>query len=62
MNEEILKGNEQAENYTEKHIMSILSTAFHGAKSLSEILKENDITEETFYSWKLRYVNNSHEK
>jgi hypothetical protein len=48
--------------YSTERIMNILSMVFQGKKSLSDILKENNITEEIYYLWKLRYLNNSDEK
>ena len=42
--------------FSDKEKLRILLEAFVGKRSLAEILAENNITERTFYQWKIMFV------
>lgn len=49
-------GIKELDNYSMERKLKILREAYRGKKDLATILKENEITEETFYLWKISYL------
>jgi hypothetical protein len=54
--EEKLIGIKELDDYSMDQKIKILTEAFVGKRDLASILRENGISEETFYLWKISYV------